>query len=190
MEADLQRAFPGLLIDSSVEIVLPASVFISIQERVPAIAWKQGGETIWVDANGFAFDPVGENDSLIQVEAQAAPPVPIPFEEETEELEEGPNALEEVLHPKAFMTLEMVAALDKMDNHAPKGVPIAYDPRHGLGWHDTKRDWDVYFGLDLSNIEEKLIVYDAIRQKMREDGISPAMISVEHVHAPYYRLEP
>jgi hypothetical protein len=88
------------------------------------------------------------------------------------------------------MTLEMVAALDRMDNHAPKGVPIAYDPRHGLGWHDTKRDWDVYFGLDLSNIEEKLIVYDAIRQKMREDGISPAMISVEHVHAPYYRLEP
>ena len=191
MEADLQRAFPGLLIDSSVQIVLPASVFVSIHERVPVISWKQGSETLWVDADGFAFDPVGENDVLIQVEAQVAPPKPVVFDDgETDEPEGGTDALVEMLDPVAFMTLEMVAALDRIDDHAPKGVPLAYDPRHGLGWHDTKRNWDVYFGMDLSNIEEKLIVYEAIREKLREDGISPTMVSVEHIHAPYYRLEP
>lgn len=190
MEADLQRAFPGLLLESSVEIVLPASVLITIQERVPVISWKQGGETLWVDADGFAFDPAGENDALIQVEAQAAPPSPIILEDEADESEDGTDALVEVLDPEAFMTLEMVAALDSIDDHAPKGSPLAYDPSHGLGWHDTKRGWDVYFGMDLSNIEEKLIVYEAIREKLKKDGISPTMISVEYIHAPYYRLEP
>jgi hypothetical protein len=190
VKSDLHRAFPGLLIESSVEIVLPASVFVSIQERIPAISWKQGNEILWVDADGYAFDPVGENDALIQVEALAPPPPPVVFQEETEEPEDSTDVMEEVLAPEAFMTLEMVAALDRMDDHAPKGVPLAYDPSHGLGWHDTKHDWDVYFGMDLSNIEQKLIVYEAIREELRSDGISPAMISVEHVHAPYYRLEP
>ena len=190
MEADLYRAFPGLLLKSSIEIVLPASVLITIEERIPVIAWKQGGETFWIDAEGYAFDPVDENDSLIQVEALAAPPAPVVFKDDQADQEDETYALEEALDPEAFMTLEMIAALDRMDDHAPKGVPLVYDPRHGLGWHDTKRDWDVYFGMDLLNIDEKLIVYEAIRQEMKAKGLSPVMISVEHIHSPYYRLEP
>ena len=35
MESDLQRAFPSLLVDSSVQIILPATVIVTIQERQP-----------------------------------------------------------------------------------------------------------------------------------------------------------
>jgi hypothetical protein len=59
-----------------------------------------------------------------------------------------------------------------------------------LGWYDEKRNCDVYFGMDVSNIDEKLAVYKAIRNQLKEDGVSPVIINVEHIHAPYYRLEP
>ncbi len=190
METDLQRAFPGLMVDSSVQIVLPATVIVTVHEREPLIAWQQGSEVIWIDANGISFVPIGENDSLIAVSATGPPPAPIVILDGQEELDDEINPLDEILTPEAFMIPEMVAAIMTMSEQAPEGVPLAYDPQHGLGWHDKKRGWDVYFGMDVSNIVEKLIVYKAIRKQLKADGISPVMISVEHIHAPYYRLEP
>jgi hypothetical protein len=190
MEADLQRAFPGLMVDSSVQIILPATVIVTIQERQPIIAWAHDGDIAWVDTDGISFDPAGENDTLIVVSAVAPPLTPIVIEDAHMEAEEELNPLEEILVPEAFMTPEMVAAIVTMNEYAPKKASLTYDPQHGLGWHDEKRDWDVYFGIDVSNIQEKLIVYKAIKAQLKEDGISPVLISVEHTHAPYYRLEP
>jgi hypothetical protein len=31
--------------------------------------------------------------------------------------------------------------------------------------------------------------YSAIMLRLQKDGIKPGMISLEHVHAPFYRLE-
>ena len=84
---------------------------------------------------------------------------------------------------------EMVEAILQMSEYAPAGSPLVYDPKHGLGWK-TKRGWDIYFGMDVSDVEQKLIVYKAVVQQLKKDGINPAMISVEYIHAPYYRLEP
>ncbi len=189
METDLRRAFPGLMVDTSVQIVLPATVIVTIQEREPVVAWEQGSEMMWVDADGVSFDPIGENDSLTLVSASGSPPAPIVIPDEQEKLEDERNPLDEILTPEAFMSPEMVVAILTMDNQAPDGVPLAYDPQHGLGWHDKNRGWDVYFGMDITNIDEKLIVYKAIRKQLKADGISPVMISVEYIHAPYYRLE-
>ena len=88
------------------------------------------------------------------------------------------------------MTPKMVAAIVTTNEYTPENTILNFDPQHGLGWHDTKRGWDIYFGMDVSNIEEKLTVYKAIKAQLKEDGISPVLISVEHLHAPYYRLEP
>jgi hypothetical protein len=38
-------------------------------------------------------------------------------------------------------------------------------------------------------IEMKLNVYEAIVKRLRKEGAHPSMISVENVHAPYYRVE-
>ncbi len=190
VETDLQRAFPGLMVDASVQIVLPATVIVTVQEREPVIAWEYGGELIWVDADGISFEPLGANDSLIKVSATGLPPAPIVINDAQEEQEDGVNPLDEILTPEAFMLPEMVAAVITMRSQAPEGQALVFDPQHGLGWHDKNRGWDVYFGMDVSNIDEKLIVYKAIRKQMKVDGLSPVLISVEHVHAPYYRLEP
>jgi hypothetical protein len=190
MKADLQQAYPGLLLDSSIEITFPAGVLVTIQEREPVIAWEQDGGTRWVDVDGIVFDPIGKNDSLVKVAATGSPPVPVVIDLPEDDLEIAADTILELGAPEVFMSPEMAAAILTMKAYAPKKAYLTYDTRHGLGWHDNKRDWDVYFGMEISNIEEKLAVYKGIRIRLKEDGISPAFISVEHIHAPYYRLEP
>ena len=87
------------------------------------------------------------------------------------------------------MSPELVAAIVTMGEQTSKKAILIYDPQRGLGWRD-KRGWDVYFGMDVANIAEKIIVYRAIKAQLRAEGITPVIISVEQIHAPYYRLEP
>jgi hypothetical protein len=65
---------------------------------------------------------------------------------------------------------------------------ILYDQEHGLGWNDPE-GWQVYFGQDNGDIEMKLVVYKSLVEKLTQEGIFPTMISVDYVHAPYYRVE-
>lgn len=190
LERDMQIAFQNLLEDVTVQVDLPASVIITVQERQPIIAWEQDGKTLWVDVNGIAFDPVVENENLVYVTASAAPPAPYVALDDLENSENTSNPLEEILAPEVLMKPEMVSAIITLQGHAPEGLPLIYNAQHGLGFHHPNRGWDVYFGMDVSNIEEKLNVYKAIKAQMKQEGISPVMISVEHIHAPYYRLEP
>jgi len=39
------------------------------------------------------------------------------------------------------------------------------------------------------DMEMKLSVYQAMVDRLQSEGIQPALISVEYVHAPYYRTE-
>ncbi len=109
----------------------------------------------------------------VVVEAHGAPPI--------SEADLGSNALNQ------FMPVEMVSAILSMSAQAPKNTPIMYDPMRGLGWRDAQ-GWEVYFG-DTGNMDMKLRVYKTLASKLADEGITPALISVEHVHLPYYRLE-
>jgi hypothetical protein len=42
----------------------------------------------------------------------------------------------------------------------------------------------------MDRVDEKLLVYDAIVSELESLRIEPYLISVEHLEAPYYRLEP
>ena len=64
-----------------------------------------------------------------------------------------------------------------------------YTAGHGLGWKDP-RGWEVYFGMNLKDMEMKLRVYKTLVKRLGKEKIQPQLISVEYVHAPYYRLEP
>jgi hypothetical protein len=81
----------------------------------------------------------------------------------------------------------MVSAILSMSAQAPAGTPLIYDALHGLGWKDAA-GWEVYFG-DIRDIEMKLRVYQALVKRLQGEGLQPALISVEYVHSPYYRLE-
>ena len=190
IETDLQLAFRDLLVDSSIQVIWPATVIVTVQERQPIIAWEQGSETVWVDTEGVSFDPVGENTDLIKVSATADPPAPIVYKDSQADDQEELDLVEENFEPTAFMSPEMVSAIVTAVEYLPANTTLNFDPQHGLGWHDKKRDWDIYFGMDVSDIEQKLIVYKSIRAQLNQTNVSPVLISLEHLHAPYYRLEP
>ncbi len=193
LEAELHKAFPGLLTEASVRVGLPAKVYVTVSEREPVLVWEQDDETLWIDAGGYAFAPAGENPGLITVSAQTAPPTPLAVQDQPEGAanpEDEIDPLLEVLSPKLFLSPETVAGLLKFHEIAHRTDHLTYDAEHGFGWHDQKRDWDVYLGVDLSNVAEKLNMYYVIRSHLHKQGIRPVMVSVEHLHAPYYRLEP
>lgn len=174
LEEKLAEAFPEF---SSVEVSLglPASVVVNVEERQPILTWKQDGRTVLVDANGIAF-PQRENappGPSLTVEALSSPPQAAPA---------GDTDL--LAH---FMPVEMVSAIVSMSGQAPEGTPILYDSVHGLGWRD-RRGWEVYFG-DVQDMGMKLNVYQALLHHFKAEGIQPELVSVEYVHAPYYRLE-
>ena len=89
---------------------------------------------------------------------------------------------------RQFLSKEMVSAILLLSSQTPEGSPVVYDPAHGLGWQDSK-GWKVYFG-NLNEMEQKLVIYQALVQQITSNGLTPALISVEYVHHPYYRLEP
>lgn len=172
----LRASFPELS-RVSVDVGLPAKVFITVEERRPVLVWRQQDHEVWVDAYGVAFPARGENAPSVVVEANEAPPVSVL--ENSEDLEDS---------SRRFMPPELVTAVLAMSVRAPEGVSLIFTPERGLGWRDG-RGWEAYFGKYNEDIHMKLRVYESLVQYLSEHGIRPALVSVEYVHAPYYRLE-
>lgn len=174
LENELQQAFPEFS-SVEVEVGLPGEVYVTVEERQPILAWKQDGRTTLVDANGVSFPVRDQNMAIpaVVVDAHGSPPV------QSMEIEGDP--LEQ------FLPVEMVSAILSMSAQTPSGIPLTYDPLRGLGWKDAQ-GWEVYFG-DTQQMDMKLRVYKAILEKLDDEDTMPALISVEHVHLPYYRLE-
>jgi hypothetical protein len=175
---DLEVAFPEMKA-ITVEVGLPANVIVSVNERLPVLAWLREGGEVWVDAEGVSFPPRGEAGPLATIEGDL-PAVQLPQED-------SPGLV--VSSPR--LTPELVSAILAVSVQAPKKAHIVYDPEHGLGWED-KRGWQVFFGttgLDPATMEMKLKVYDALVKRLAKRENRPVLISVEYVHAPFYRME-
>ncbi len=160
----------------TVEVGLPAAVEISVEERRPIITWLQDGRTLLVDANGIAFPKRSDEDQVppLMVSASVSPSGDM-LDEESQDT------------ATQFIPVEMVSAILSMSGHAPSGSALVYDQLRGLGWRDAQ-GWDVYFG-DVRDMGQKLILYNAIAEKINEEDITPALVSVEHIHNPYYRID-
>jgi cell division protein FtsQ len=184
---------------AAVELDLPNTVNITVTERIPVLVWSNDSQSVLVDENGKAFplrNEVFDQGSYPIVEAQEEPPQLVsldPNESKQASLEfdlTGLQFAESKLSDDEtgrLLSPEMVAAVLLLDEHTPDGATLSYDNTFGLSWKDS-RGWDVYFG-ELNDIEMKLRVYEAIFQYLRAEDTKPAIISVEYVHAPYYRLE-
>lgn len=176
IEEKLEAAFPELE-NISVKTEVPNKVVVNLVERKPVLAWEQDGETYWIDEYGLAFKPHGDVNPGIVVQGNdlLAPP--------TTESE----IIEEDLPQDQKIPMELVESIQILSEKIPENSPITYDNVHGIGWFDS-RGWQVYFGTD-GDMELKWKVYWKTFKRLKKDGIQPALISVEHVHAPYYRLE-
>lgn len=174
LQKKLQAAFPEFS-KVSVEVGLKNKVTVTVDERLPILTWHQGDRTILVDANGMSFPQrdQGPAGPALTVEASAAPA--------------GSQAAEEDGSQAPFIPVDMVSAILSISGQAPQGATLVYDPQHGLGWKDPK-GWEAYFG-DVQEMGMKLSVYQALLAKLKQEDVQPVLVSVEHVHAPYYRLE-
>lgn len=174
LEKKLQLAFPEFS-SVDVKVSLPGDVIVTVDERQPILAWKQDGRTILIDANGVSFPVRDQNASIpsVVVEAHGSPPA--------QTMDVDQDQLDQ------FLPVEMVSAILSMSAQSPQDIPLTYEPSRGLGWQDAQ-GWEVYFG-DTRNMDSKLRVYKAILEKLDDEDIMPALISVEHAHFPYYRLE-
>src|SRR5258706_4313825 len=159
-----------------VDVNLPAEVVVTVSERQPVAAWQQDGQTVWVDAQGYAFPPRGFVEGLVTVSATGAPPAP------------GTVDMTQTVGARRFLSVEMAAALMTLSPNVPQGSALIYDPRYGLGWTDP-HGWQTYFGHSGNSIAVKLQVYQSIVDNLTRQGITPKLISVEYPDSPFYRTD-
>lgn len=175
LETRLRLNFPELRA-ASVTIGLPNTVSVNVVERQPVLLWQQGDGYTWIDADGVAFRPRGTPGNLIAVAAFAAPAAPT-------------TVTGDPLSPSAYISPDLVKAIQTIAPTVPQGTTVEYDPKYGLGWPDS-RGWKVFFGTDVADMPLKLEVYKSLVDSLAQKGIQPAFISVQYANAPYYRMNP
>lgn len=199
IQQELQEAFPEFSA-VAVSVDLPQTLVITVTERVPALIWQQDDHAQLIDQEGLSFPLRDGSDKfgLPVVEAEDPPPVvpaaeltmPFPALQVDSDAEEmsTDEQLAEAAERFPVLSPDMVEAILTLAEHAPSGAKIQYNNEHGFYWRDPG-DWVVYFGNE-QDVPMKLLVYEAIYAYLDKQDTLPSVISVEYVHAPYYRLEP
>jgi hypothetical protein len=190
LEQIVQQAFPELE-KISVKVNLPANINVAVVEREPVIAWIQEGSELWVDAKGVAFRPRGNPEKpLVKVEGYGTPPGTSLAAAGDDQQFLPANLPDTPARTAANLSLspELVSAILALGAKVPADTLLVYDSEHGLGWNDPG-GWEVFFGQEDQDMEMKLSVYETLVQHLQSEGIQPELISVEYVHAPYYRME-
>ncbi len=194
LEHNLLLAFPEFATVEA-EVGLPNRVVVRVEERQPVLGWRNEQGLVLVDAQGVSFPARGLVTDAGEDTASGGARLPVVEAPNLvmalETAAEGEADPEQALNPyvgRQLLTPEQVSAILTVSGKAPGGAAIVFDPHHGIGWQDPA-GWMVYFGTDGGDIHAKLEMYAAIVQDLTNRGIRPGLISVEFLHAPYYRME-
>ena len=188
VEAQILEKFPDIK-RAHVSVAMPASLNIAIEERIPAILWYQNDqELFWIDQDGFTFTVRGEANLPIRVYSDTIPPHALGYvdpkalfsPEEMKDLEFDPS-----IPP---VDPEFVLAIQKLNTIKPADTPMLFTQENGIGWADPN-GWQVFFGDNTEDIDMKLIEYNHIVKAILDKNLQPVLISMEFLHAPFYRLE-
>ena len=188
VEADILEKFPDIK-KAHVSIAMPDALNIVIEERIPAILWYENDqELFWIDQEGFTFTVRGEANLPIRVYSDTTPPKSLGYidpktlltPEEAEEIEFDPS-----ISP---VDPDFVLAVQKLNTIKPADTPMLFSSENGLGWTDPN-GWQVFFGSSTEDIDLKLIEYSHIVKAILDRNLQPVLISMEFLHAPFYRLE-
>jgi cell division protein FtsQ len=206
LRTELLTAYP-ILENASVNVSLPNTVSVTVSERQPILDWKIGDNHLWADKKGVLFQPAGENPNLLTILSQEQPPLYVSPEEQkalqdaAQTASTNPSApavLNNITssalnlsHPKTEtdrIDPVLLQTAQKLAAHLPAGTVLAYSKASGLGWKDPG-GWEVYIGTELGDFDQKFALYQSISEQLAGQGITPTLISVEFVNAPYYRVE-
>jgi len=192
VEQNLLAAYPELY-DISVKVLMPARVIINMHERIPVVGWRANDNTLWCDEEGVLFPPRGKSEQVLTIRVDGDLPLLMPELNVTGDQGSGysQSILMERSDPLAdYRRIDPVIlrAAVQLSRTLPADTEIVYSQENGLGWRDNG-SWNVYVGRNLDNLDVKLKVYDAMVKNFEKQGIQPAMISIEFLNAPFYRLE-
>lgn len=172
---------------ADVSITLPNIINVSVTERQPLIAWlKENQVTMWIDKDGFGFSPRGDSSGLLAVHSAGEPPHPLGWVDSNSVTYVNPEEVDTSVKPNVDPVF--VHAVETLSTILPPGTNLLHAPETGLGWNDPN-GWQVYFGSDSEKIDRKLTEYETIVNTILAQNLHPVMISMEFLHAPYYRLE-
>jgi cell division protein FtsQ len=188
----LLTAFPELT-NVHLKVSFPDTVVLSVSERKPVLAWEGPDTVQWIDAQGVVMPARGDGGTLLAVKSTVAVPLLVTAEDtaaaDTETTTDATAVATQSTEPDIYyIDPQVLQTAISLGAQLPEGASLVYDPISGMGWKDPK-GWRVYFGLDLSNIQMKLIEYQAIVERLSALGVKASYISVEHLDAPYYRTE-
>ncbi|MEI8131038.1 MAG: FtsQ-type POTRA domain-containing protein [Leptolinea sp.] len=192
--------------DIRVAVGFPASITISLGERKPALVWDNNGQVSWVDTEGILIPVQGNGGELLTILSDVPPPVleinsikeifkayaaaGVQFAPRAKPAVNSNDSVEEPQFP-GMQQVEpsVLATAVQLSIMMPAGAQLLYSNKYGFGWNDQLQNMNVYIGQDLSNLDVKINEYSAIMLSLQKDDIKPGLISLEHVHAPFYRLE-
>ena len=185
----IEKKFPELK-EISVSVSLPAIIQLQVTERQPVAAWQYNDLTVWIDSEGYLFPAHGKAGNLLTIHAKSPPPLksiePVidvqatttAVDKTKSEKPSSPKIMDEVLLSTAI----------KLNKNLALDSNLVYNERNGLGWTD-QNGWVVYVGKRMENLDQKMTVYKGIVNILSKQGTQPAVISVENLYAPYYRME-
>jgi len=186
VEKDIIANFPSIR-EASVTAGLPAKLNINVTEREPLVLWQKQEEFYWIDVEGVIFPVRGDVEAPLSVLAYDDPPVGPALDVSISE-DESQEIIDSDENKIPTTTFEFIQAVLALNEFVPIGSQMQYDPSFGLGWQDPQ-GWLVFFGRNTAEINTKLLEYQTIVAALQERNITPALISLENLHAPFYRLE-
>lgn len=181
----------------SLRVALPNRVVLNVSERQPVLAWISGDTTQWIAADGVVMPARGDGGTLLTISSDVAVPASSPASADqssasTSDSTDAQASTDASTTAAAagpqIVSQQLLQAAVSLASQMPSGASLVYDPVSGLGWNDPQ-GWQVYFGLDLSDIALKQSEYQAILARLQSLGITPSLISVAHIDSPYYRTE-
>ena len=197
----MDNAFPKLT-DVKIKIQLPAKVIVSAKERTPLYAWKMDNFVYLIDNENLIYpaSPNEDTSGLITITADLLPPEVSIVESSNDIISDimkdlypsryDEEELEQTVSHKNTYTVDgnTIATLKQLIAYLPDNNTLMYSKEHGFGWQTTQ-GWTTYFGTDLENMNMKLAIVYAIEQNLVLNNIEATLISVEYLHAPYFREE-
>lgn len=188
LAAELEQDFPDLT-NTTVQVKLPAKVIINTSETQPAAIWQLEYRSVWCDETGKVIPQRGGGRDVLTIEIEGNLPMQGSKNELQTELEKDTkNRQEQDSGEPQYVDQMLLKTALKLGEYAPAGTILTYSTWEGFGWYDTN-GWKVVFGSELGDLDQKLLVYQAIVSQLEKEGFQPGMINVEYVHAPFYRME-
>ena len=189
LQAKLLKAFPEIR-DVKIMTRLPNEVNILITERQPLITWFLNEKpAYWIDEEGYTFPIRGEQiGTPFFIYADGEPPYPLGY---PMELQVNPSLSKQSPRLKLNPSVDsdFVLSVQKLNERLPESYTLKFEKDKGLAWQDPN-GWTVYFGNRSADMDQKLNEYDAIVKAILDKNLQPTMVSMQFLHAPYYRSEP